>query len=78
MRENNLFSTRLLHRGLSGAYPPSKGIPKMVIIVRKQYMQARGRMPPGWPWLRDNYHITDWALESGSIASSYVGKQIFR
>ncbi len=28
--------------------------------------------------VRDDYRITDWALESNSIASSYVGKQIFR
>jgi hypothetical protein len=28
--------------------------------------------------VRNDYCITDWALENDSIASFYVGKQIFR
>jgi hypothetical protein len=53
-------------------YPQDGNNWEEVIHASKRQNAARTAM------VRDDYRITDWALESYSIASSYVGKQIFR
>jgi hypothetical protein len=45
----------------------------------EEAIHASKRQNAAWmAMVRDDYHITDWALESNFIASSYIGKQIFR